>query len=83
MNPGDRGKNGMLGIVESVTYGPHSRGQGTTLSSSTNYSKASMRNQAKRRTKSGKLLRPIACLGRAPETISSRLREQSALGTPC
>ena len=38
MNPGDRGKNGMLGIVESVTYGPHSRGQGTTLSSSTNYS---------------------------------------------
>jgi hypothetical protein len=35
MNPGNHGKNGMLGIVESVTYGPHSRGQGTTLSSST------------------------------------------------
>jgi len=36
INPGNLGKNGMLGIVESVTYGPHSRRQGTTLSSSTN-----------------------------------------------
>jgi len=35
MNPGNLGENGMHGIVESVTYGTHSRGQGTTLSSST------------------------------------------------
>src|SRR5579863_558526 len=37
MNPGNLGKSGMLGIVESLTYGTHSRGLGTTLSSSTRY----------------------------------------------